>query len=294
MKGTTDIIAACSNFSDTCHISVESASGNVSFDALESLNGWTFTSSNLDSLSVTLAADQKSIGDASFKIDYKLTYDPQKSTYMVYLNKDILVYGIPDSIFLDVKSDGRKHKLFYRFTDVNSGIFRASGKKFLNDSLKFDKINAPMTTGLVQLSGSSPLTYPITLNRIEIQIAADQVQGKITSGTLYVDNLRLKYPGNVTDVERISFMPNIFNLEQNYPNPFNPTTTIVYQIPKESLVRLKIFDILGREVSKLVDEVKSIGKYEIKFNGSGFASGTYFYQISAGEFIQTKKFILLK
>jgi len=294
MNGTTDIIAECSGFSDTCHISVQVSDGSVSFDALESLSEWTFTHTNLDSLSVTLENDQKSAGDASFKIDYSLTYDPQKSPYMIYLNKDLLVYGIPDSIFLDVKSDGRKHKLFYRFSDVNSGIYRASGKKFLSDTLKFDKIHTPLTNGLVRVSGTSELTYPITLKRIEIQIAPDPVQGKVTSGTIYVDNLWLKYPGGATDVEELSASPDMFLLEQNYPNPFNPATSIIYQIPGESHVRLKIFDIQGREVSTLVDEVKRIGKYEIRFNGSGLASGIYFYQLSAGEFMQTKKFVLLK
>jgi len=304
MNGSTDIIATCSNLSDTCHISVESTSGNVSFDALENLNGWTFTNNNLDSLSVTLTTDQKSVGDASFKIDYKLTYDSQKSPYMIYLNKDILVYGIPDSIFIDVKSDGRKHKLYYRFSDVNEGIFKASGKKYLSDSLRFDKIHAPMLNGLVQVSGSTALNYPITLKRIEIEIAADKVQGKITSGTIYVDNLRLKYPGSITGVERNSFSPYRFYLEQNYPNPFNPSTRIKYSLPQDGLVSLKVFDILGREVATLIDEEMTAGNYETGFSAKGgytsggnailLSSGIYFYRLATKNFVQTRKMIFMK
>jgi hypothetical protein len=304
MSGTTYIIASYNNYSDTCIIQVESASGVVIFDALENLNGWTFSGDNLDSLSVTLASDQKSEGSSSFKIYYKFTYSSQKS-YYVYLNKDIPVFGIPDSIYLDVKSDGRKHKLFYRFSDANSGVFRASGKKYLDDSSTFDRINAPMS-GFVQLSGNSQLTYPLTLNRIEIQLAGTNTQGAETSGTIYVDNLRLKYPGNVTSVDENALSPGQFSLEQNYPNPFNPTTIIGYRIPQESFVQIKIYDILGREIATLVNEEKSAGTYKFEFsgrdgNGKALSSGVYFYRIQAapanklaGIFVSTKKFILLK
>jgi hypothetical protein len=85
-----------------------------------------------------------------------------------------------------------------------------------------------------------------------------------------------------------------FKLEQNYPNPFNPSTTIIYDLPNASKVELKVYDLLGNELTTLVNEEKLAGIYEITFNGSGLASGTYFYQIKAGDFIQTKKLMLLK
>ncbi|TSA17747.1 hypothetical protein D4R75_12045, partial [bacterium] len=213
-SGTTKIIATCSGYSDTSVVRVEVASGLVSLDRLESLSGWTFEGVNLDSLSVTLAADQASAGSASFKIDYKFTYDPLKSPYMVYLNKDVLVYGIPDSIYLDARSDGRRHRLFYRLSDADSRIFRAFGGKYLNNTQAFDFINAPMT-GLASLSGTYDAIPPLTLRRIEIQLAGDNIQGQSTSGTIYVDNLRLKYPGPVTGVEQTPYLPALFRLEQN-------------------------------------------------------------------------------
>ena len=103
----------------------------------------------------------------------------------------------------------------------------------------------------------------------------------------------------------------IFMLEQNYPNPFNPTTKIKFTIPTverfaESLkknerignslynVQLKVYDVLGNEVAVLVNEEKTAGSYEIDFDGDGFTSGIYFYQLKAGNFIQTKKMILIK
>ncbi len=85
-----------------------------------------------------------------------------------------------------------------------------------------------------------------------------------------------------------------YNLEQNYPNPFNPATTINYQIPKSSLVTLKVYDILGREVATLVNKEEMSGKYSVSFDASKFSSGVYFYKIQAGNFISLKKMILLK
>ena len=89
-------------------------------------------------------------------------------------------------------------------------------------------------------------------------------------------------------------IPSSFVLNQNYPNPFNPTTTIEYIIPKTRFVSLKVFDILGREIKTLVNRQELPGAYKVLFDGSGIASGVYFYRIQAGEFVATKKFILLK
>ncbi len=96
-------------------------------------------------------------------------------------------------------------------------------------------------------------------------------------------------------------LPTEFNLSQNYPNPFNPSTTIKYTIPSVTLsgvegskVQLKIFDILGNEITTLVDEYKPAGNYEVDFNASGLASGMYLYKLQTGSFVETKKMILMR
>ncbi|MCF8242943.1 MAG: T9SS type A sorting domain-containing protein [Melioribacteraceae bacterium] len=85
-----------------------------------------------------------------------------------------------------------------------------------------------------------------------------------------------------------------FKLYENYPNPFNPTTNIVYQIPKEGRVVIKLYDILGREIQTLVNKHQSQGRYEFTFDGSKLSSGVYIYRITAGEFSASKKFVLMK
>lgn len=106
-----------------------------------------------------------------------------------------------------------------------------------------------------------------------------------------------------TDIEIEEPIKLNYNLEQNYPNPFNPATTIRYSIPRDGKretrnVLLKIYDVLGNEIATLVDEEKSSGKYDIEFNTSSFkhqpSSGIYFYQLKAGDFLQTRKMVLLK
>ena len=91
-----------------------------------------------------------------------------------------------------------------------------------------------------------------------------------------------------------TFVPSAYKLYQNYPNPFNPATTIRFDVPEESKVVLKVYDILGREVATLVNEVKHAGNYKISFNASDFASSVYFFRLQAGSFTNTKKMILLR
>jgi hypothetical protein len=91
-----------------------------------------------------------------------------------------------------------------------------------------------------------------------------------------------------------SNIPKEYNLSQNYPNPFNPTTKIKFQIVKSGLVQLQIFDVLGRKISSLVNELLKPGDYEIEWNGTNFPSGIYFYQLKTNKFTQTKKMILMK
>jgi parallel beta-helix repeat protein len=95
-------------------------------------------------------------------------------------------------------------------------------------------------------------------------------------------------------VEVITNMILDFALEQNFPNPFNPTTKLSWQSPISSHQTLIIYDVLGNEVTTLVDEFRQAGKYELNFDASGLSSGIYFYKLSAGKFVETKKMILIK
>jgi minor extracellular serine protease Vpr len=97
-----------------------------------------------------------------------------------------------------------------------------------------------------------------------------------------------------TSVETIGGIPETYALDQNYPNPFNPSTTIGFSIPSQKKVVLRVFNILGQEVCTLLNEDMAAGNYKVAWNTSGIASGTYFYRLQAGSFVESRKMVLLK
>lgn len=102
--------------------------------------------------------------------------------------------------------------------------------------------------------------------------------------------------GVILDVKSSTMqgMPMVYTLEQNYPNPFNPSTTIRYSLPHRSPVSLTVYNTLGQQVASLVQGQQEAGAYEVKFDGSNLASGVYFYRLQAGNYVATKKLLLMK
>ena len=115
------------------------------------------------------------------------------------------------------------------------------------------------------------------------------------SGVVYFDNMVLGVVPPPTSVKsRSSQRAGVFELEQNYPNPFNPTTHIDYYLPAQEKVRLDIFNIAGKKVATLVDEVQAAGRHEAQFDAASLGSGVYFYRITAGAFTAMKKMSLVR
>jgi hypothetical protein len=108
--------------------------------------------------------------------------------------------------------------------------------------------------------------------------------------------LRAVPSGPTTDVrgDITNQLPAEFALFQNYPNPFNPTTAISYRLSAVSFVTLKVFDVLGREVAALVNEVRRPGVYTVRWNASTHPSGVFFYRLQTGKYSETRKMILMK
>ncbi len=120
----------------------------------------------------------------------------------------------------------------------------------------------------------------------------------LSKGEYYYRLKQIDYDGTYTYSGEIFIEVNLLPLEykvyQNYPNPFNPLTTIKYDLPEKNTVILKVLDILGTELTTLVNEQKQAGNYEVTFDGSNLPSGIYFYHLQAGKFSETKKLLLIK
>jgi hypothetical protein len=128
-----------------------------------------------------------------------------------------------------------------------------------------------------------------------------------TWGVLYIDNIAVSNTGpeleplidkmgedSIVSVEDESSLPSDFRLFQNYPNPFNPETKIRFELSSKNFIKLQVFDILGRELTTLVNEEKYPGGYEVIFNASNFSSGTYFYHFQTSSTTISRKMTYLK
>ncbi len=134
-----------------------------------------------------------------------------------------------------------------------------------------------------------PLLYPDTLFFIG---SASFFYGGST--LVYLSKTHQSDCYNITNKEEGDALPQVYDLYDNFPNPFNPSTTIKYQISEMSFVTLKLYDVLGNEIAKMVNAEKPAGSYEVEFNAASLPSGIYFYRLQAGDYIETKKMVLMK
>jgi len=128
---------------------------------------------------------------------------------------------------------------------------------------------------------------------IAVHLSAGETE--LATGDVLFDLVRLEKIQSITIVEtEHKPLPNHFVLDQNYPNPFNPTTAINYQLSDDSFVSLTVFDLMGREITTLINGLQTAGSHTITFDGSTFPSGVYFYSIHTETYRATKKMLLVK
>lgn len=222
---------------------------------------------------------KKREGENSGRLDYSFS-GTTGSVELALLNPIVLGEGSTSGFGVWVFGDNSNNVLEYRFLRANE------------EKVKLDTIN---WTGwklkkllLNQIPGSGTIKFKSV-------VVLQTAKGSLT-GRLYFDEC----VGNIiTGVQENNYLPTEFSLAQNFPNPFNPSTTIRYSIPEVKTGNavptiIKVYDLLGREIATLVNEAKTPGYYEVAFNGIGLASGIYIYRIQSGNFVESKKLILLK
>ncbi|MFZ1321992.1 MAG: T9SS type A sorting domain-containing protein [Ignavibacteria bacterium] len=194
-----------------------------------------------------------------------------------------------------VRSNGTKRYIIYKATEPNLNTV-PSYYIFLN----YVDVPVDSTPNYIDLTinkygcGAEPVeqsvNFPVryyvkAVDKYDWEsVPSDFVQAfGITGAIQEEDNIKVE-----------TIIPKEFNLFGNYPNPFNPTTNIKFDLPKDVLVSIKIFDMLGREMKTLVNDFKTAGRYTISFNGADLSSGIYYYKIKAGDFEQVRKMMLIK
>ncbi len=174
----------------------------------------------------------------------------------------------------------------------------SSGDNFIGTILD-DSASTPIGNGTAPFTGSFRPWSPLSVfngtgndpNGPWVLSIYDSAAGD--TGTFRAWCLTVSYLTYVGGVKTVT-ISNYYSLKQNYPNPFNPSTKIEYAVPRQGVVKLVVYDILGKEIAVLVDEYKNPGIYNVEFNGANISSGVYFYRIESGSFTMTKKMLLIK
>jgi len=237
--------------------------------------------------------------------------------------------GITDTLFNLVGLDGQQ-EYFWRVKSKNS-IGESEYSSIFKFKTGFPV--TPQLVSPLHATTNMPLTVELVWNKNEFADSYNLILGTsnpITSSTLVLDTTGLAdttfalndllvnkiyfwqigafnqfgnspwsqvwgfRTQNITSVDDEQLLPKEYSLYQNYPNPFNPSTSITFAIPREGIVSLKVYNILGREIITLMNEFKHPGKYEVNFNAANLASGIYFYQLKVNDFVANKKMLYLK
>ncbi len=175
-------------------------------------------------------------------------------------------------------------------------------KEINNAGFYIERNNISLNTGweaitYIQGNGNSDTSNEYYFDDVNVSLGKYQYRLKQISNDSsfsYTNEIEVMFEGIVDVNDNINNLPKEFSLNQNYPNPFNPSTVISYQLPVNSKVMLKVYDVIGKEVATLVNNEQEAGNHTAQFNAKGMSSGMYFYKIEAGNFVQVKKMILLK
>ncbi|MGE5796087.1 MAG: Omp28-related outer membrane protein [Ignavibacteria bacterium] len=243
------------------------------FDGMIQQNNYSFWSGLLD---------QRAAAGSPLKIDLTGT----KTNGTININAEIVRTGninendltihfvVVENVFYQGRNGIADHKYVMR-----SMVTSPTGESF--------SINVNETKQVQKSINLSSSWIPDSLGAV---VFIQSSSSKAVYQSAYISYVELELTGIDRNIDR----PKEFSLEQNYPNPFNPLTNFEFLVADPGFVSLKVYNLTGQEVAVLVNEVRQAGTYKITFDGSSFSSGVYLYRLIAGNFVQTRKMILLK
>lgn len=296
-EGATFIYGSYDGNTDTTRVTVIEERGSKLVDGFEESDAW-----SLDGLKMNLQASglnyvsadtNTTEGESALKLDYQFTYDGDPDVW-AYIEQDIAISGIPDTIYLDGKTDGLKHLFEINITDDNGEEYYIRLKRWA-DNTEYNTY-AIVMDDLLPSGSKNNFYYPVSIKNIGIKLAQTGKKGEVYSGSIYLDNLRVSYPNKtvVSTEDEGKNLPSDITLEPNFPNPFNPSTKITFQLPNAGNTALEVYDVAGRKVSTLVNQRLNAGSHTYTFDASGLASGVYLYRLEAAGSVLSRKMVLIK
>ncbi|MEA2076789.1 MAG: phosphodiester glycosidase family protein [Candidatus Marinimicrobia bacterium] len=279
--GTTKVYVHYGSQSDSTNVRVYLGEGEYSLDRIENINTWELSGENLDTVNTMISVSERSDGvndSYAMRIDYKTTNNGK-----IYLSKDIEVPGIPEVIMLDVLSDGLNHRMYVNLEDALGNTHTVYQSGYVNNADNYETL-------FMDASGIDAV-YPIRIRNIYIKLKTG-----IQEGTLYIDDLRMTYPGNtaIYDKNADQILPDDFILHRSYPNPFNPSTTISYELRKDADTELSLYNIRGELVEVILKGYQSEGTYKLTWTAGEHPSGYYIFKLRVGDKTKIGKMLLLK
>ena len=286
--GSTKVIVSYGAQTDTADVNVEIGEGEVVVNEIESTEGWTLNGDayiNMNESGLTLANRTTATGTKAFQVNYSRTGDEDGNIYIE--TAPISIYGVPSDILVDVLSDSIKHWIYVLLEDARGVEYSVKSSSSLryNDAYRTQYLDMD---NLLPADGDQLYPMKVTGIRFRIDDAA-------TTGSLFVDRIRVIYPTWTAIADDVpEMLPSEYRLHQNYPNPFNPLTMISYDIPNAGQVNLSVYDITGNRVATLIQGYQNAGTYKVEFLADHLSTGVYFYRLNAGNWIDTKKMLIIK
>ncbi|MCK5456380.1 MAG: phosphodiester glycosidase family protein, partial [Melioribacteraceae bacterium] len=200
-SGETKVIVKWRNVSDTADVKIELGTGIKLLDSFENLDRWTLTGENIDTLNsnIELTTESSTVGTSSLSLNYSFTYQ-NGVTNWAYLNNDFPIFGIPENISLDIKSNDFSHTVAFIVTNYNDEEFALLMDRKIESATVFDTLYATFDNP-IELTTNATFHFPLSIKNIALILGSDRVHGTTYEGSIYFDNLRLVYPDAVVGIE---------------------------------------------------------------------------------------------
>ncbi len=294
-NGEVQVVASYVYANDTVTASVQIGTGEQKIDDMNTPDTWSMSGErvNLRETSLSLDTEETTDGNGSLALDYMFIRERNRS--YLYLDGSFPdVYGIPDSIQLDFKSNGENHEVYFRIRDQKEVLYEAYTGDKATISERFDTLSIGMASFSPE-TGGEPIAYPVRFETIKFRLGYYGSTGDTNRGRVYMDNLRVHYP-SVTSILPLNngMLPVSIELKQNYPNPFNPSTTIEFNTMQAGKVKLVIYNLVGQEVAMPVNRTLSAGIHTVTWEPQNLGSGIYLCTLQTDQHQLSRKMIYLK